>query len=162
MELSPSPMNRIYLTPCTCSACMKPSRMMSISIPEEDASQILQCWCWSFGISCAYAGQYLYGTPICSSFPVCWPMITATQVWQCMRVLVWSLTPSTIYNYCDFAGTPWWKSPLSFASLFSSLPASSIDSLIFSCYHSPISHSVWTKVFLTRTGTPRTLMVSSK
>ena len=39
-ELSPSPMNDVYLMPCFSSLILKPSTMMSLSIAEDDPSQL--------------------------------------------------------------------------------------------------------------------------
>ena len=49
-ELSPSPMNLVYRTPWVCSAFKKPSKIISDSISQEDASQVLKHLCFTMGI----------------------------------------------------------------------------------------------------------------
>ena len=72
----------MYLSPCIASDCLKPAPIISASIAVEEPLQFLKHMCSGGGELCFCAmeqtAQYLFLTPMYSSFLVMAPKITPT------------------------------------------------------------------------------------
>lgn len=132
-------------TPCTCSACLSQfQRKRSPSSCNNSADL------WGFHLH--MMGNTCFGSNMLS-FPICWPIITATldlalHKCLCDRLLRPHLQPLLLQVLHGENHLP----PLQAAS--PSQPQ--VDSCRFSCHHSAIPRSVWTEDFFATTGTTRT------
>ena len=126
-ELSPSPTNLMYRTPCCCSASKKPFRIISVSIEEEEPFQFLKQVWFEVLLGCTQAAQNLLRTPMYKSLFVLRPNITPTPqraLYECLCVRL--LQPASTITV--IAGTPSWYLFSCIASSRSALPAACIDS----------------------------------